>query len=411
MSNASVRIQRICVVGGGHAAHAMVALLAYKGFQVTMFSGFEDEASRLQQAVATQNGIEALFAEHLTPSGRILGKPSLISNSAAQAVKGCDVVLLPLPSFAYENVLREISPHLTDGAFVGVTPGQGGFDWVARKVVGDKVFRRMNWFAILPMPFNCRIVEYGKRVGVQAYKTDYRVACTPVSHIEQASFIVQQLFGSCKPVGHFITATLFPLNPNIHPQRLYGLLHNYKEGDVLTGNPLFYEDMDELSIEMMEKTSAEMQAVSKKLKEAGIEADIPTILEAEQLTWPQGAAKAPNDLKTIFRTSPNYKGFRCPFARCKEREEPEGREVYIPDLRSRYFTEDIPWGLCLYKGVADIVEVSTPTLDKLILWAQTLMHKEYVVNNRLVGKHSAETTAPQTFGICTLAQLKSYYFG
>jgi hypothetical protein len=42
----------------------------------------------------------------------------------------------------------------------------------------------------------------------------------------------------------------------------------------------------------------------------------------------------------------------------------------VPDFENRYFTEDIPLGLCVYKGIADIVGVPTPVMDTVLAWAQ-----------------------------------------
>lgn len=39
----------------------------------------------------------------------------------------------------------------------------------------------------------------------------------------------------------------------------------------------------------------------------------------------------------------------------------------------RYLTEDIPNGLCVIKGLAVLVDCPTPTLDKTVVWAQSVM--------------------------------------
>ena len=58
------------------------------------------------------------------------------------------------------------------------------------------------------------------------------------------------------------------------------------------------------------------------------------------------------------------------------------------------------------QGVADIVGVATPTIDRILLWAQGHMGKEYVVGGRLGGRDVAETHAPQRFGIDTVEGLR-----
>lgn len=37
---------------------------------------------------------------------------------------------------------------------------------------------------------------------------------------------------------------------------------------------------------------------------------------------------------------------------------------FMPDLKYRYLAEDVPTGLCFTKGLAELLEVPTPTIDK-----------------------------------------------
>ena len=59
---------------------------------------------------------------------------------------------------------------------------------------------------------------------------------------------------------------------------------------------------------------------------------------------------------------------------------------YIPDFSSRYFLEDIPFGLLIIKSIAEILNVPTPTIDKILLWGQEMIGKQYMLAGRLNGK-------------------------
>jgi hypothetical protein len=56
----------------------------------------------------------------------------------------------------------------------------------------------------------------------------------------------------------------------------------------------------------------------------------------------------------------------------------------------RYFQDDIPYGLCVFRYLADLVDVSTPEIDRLIQWGQKIMQKEYLVDGKLNGKDVAD---------------------
>ncbi len=387
---------RVCVIGGGNAAHALAALLPSRGIRTNVLASHSDEAERMAKGVAEQGHIVAEFAEHNDPSGTVIGTPDRISAYAADVVPDSDVLILPLPSFAYASVLKELKPCLRKGMYIGVTPGQGGFDWVAREILGDLV-DDLVLFAILPMPFNCRITEYGKRVEVQELKSRYRVGVLPASATDRVIALNERLFGSTESCGHFLSSTLYPVNAIIHPARLYTLCKDWQPGKILPENPLFYEQMTDEAGELMDELNQELLAVADALTAQGMEnINVPHIYDF--LTRYVYNDDSP-DLATFFRTNQGYRGFHCPF-----KEIPD-RNGWEPDFTNRYFTEDIPLGLCIYKGVADIVCVHTPVIDTVINWAQGHMGKEYILNGTLSGRHVSETNAPQRFGIHTLEQL------
>jgi len=99
----------------------------------------------------------------------------------------------------------------------------------------------------------------------------------------------------------------------------------------------------------------------------------------------------------VFKTNVGLTGFRSPM------KEEDGK--WLIDFKSRYFTEDIPEGLCMYKGIAELAGVPTPTIDFIIGFFQKFMGKEYVKDGKLAGADVGETKSPQRFGITTLEAL------
>jgi len=165
--------------------------------------------------------------------------------------------------------------------------------------------------------------------------------------------------------GHFCTNTLAPLNANIHPQRMHTLLKNWKPGQVFDEAPLFYETMDKESGDLMHATTDEVQAIAKAMRAHGMDVNPPTIFDYEAESFIEPGITRVNE---IFSRSPGYKGFRAPF---KKRDDGK----FEPDFTHRYFTEDVPYSLVVWKGIALLFSVPTPTIDFLIEWAQKLMGK------------------------------------
>lgn len=100
-------------------------------------------------------------------------------------------------------------------------------------------------------------------------------------------------------------------------------------------------------------------------------------------------------MRSVFCTNAAYQGLKHPM---KETDD----HSFVPDFAHRYLTEDVPYGLVVIRGIAEIVQVDTPTIDKLLLWAQEKLGKEYLVGSKLQGKDVTSTRAPQRYGLITL---------
>lgn len=109
----------------------------------------------------------------------------------------------------------------------------------------------------------------------------------------------------------------------------------------------------------------------------------------------------PSTLLTTFKTNVAYKYTVHPMKKLENGK-------FVPNFESRQLTEDIPFGLCAMKGCAELLGTHTPTLDKVILWAQEKIGKCYLVDGRLVGKDVAESGAPQRFGVKNVDDLLLY---
>ena len=80
-------------------------------------------------------------------------------------------------------------------------------------------------------------------------------------------------------------------------------------------------------------------------------------------------------------------------------------QKYKIDYSNRYFTEDIPYGLLIIKSLGILLKVATPQIDKIILWMQKRMNKQYLVNNELKGRDINNSGIIQNFCINTIEEL------
>ena len=66
---------------------------------------------------------------------------------------------------------------------------------------------------------------------------------------------------------------------------------------------------------------------------------------------------------------------------------------------------EVPFGLLVTRGIAEIAGVQVPMVDQVLAWAQEKLGKEYLVRGRVAGPDLAESRAPQRFGIHTFEDL------
>jgi hypothetical protein len=399
----------VCVVGGGNAAHVFIPYFTTQGYNVTVFADFKDEAERLQTAIDTNGGITIKDRCNPADVKEYSAKPTAISKNAADVIPQADYIIAALPSFAIKNVLVGIKPHLKTGSIVFIMPGQGGPDFLAKSVLGDEIAAGKTTMAgIIPMPLNCRIIEWGKSVDLAALKATYDLASVPASQAGRCAEALSGLLGGRKvnPIGNYVGIALHCSNPNLHPGRLYGLfgpdsqMGLFEEGKVYKENPLFYETWDDKSADWCQKISDERlkiwTTICEKVPGTGEPSQVPHIKPYIESIY-AGQIADSSTLAKCFNTNDGFKGFKCPM------KEVEGG--FTIDVANRYFTEDIPEGVAMYKGVADLAGVETPVIDEIVCFFQKFMGKEYIKDGKLAGADVAATKSPQAFGITTLEEL------
>jgi hypothetical protein len=399
----------VCICGAGNAAHVFIPYFTTQGYEVVVFANFQDEAERLQRISDENDGI--LVHDRIDPANikEYKAKPKAVSKSAADVIPMADYIIAALPSFAIKNVLIDIKPHLKDNSIVYIMPGQGGVDFVAKEVLKEEIAAGKTTMAgVIPMPLNCRITDWGKRVELAALKASYDLASVPAANAGRAAEVLSDLLAGRKvsAIGNYAGIALHCSNPNLHPGRLYGLfgpdsqLGLYTEGKVYTENPLFYETWDDNSSKWVQAISDERKKVwatiCEKVPGTGSPEQVPAVKDYIEAIY-AGQIADNSTLAGCFNTNDGYKGFRCPM------KAVDGG--FVPDFTNRYFTEDFPEGFAMYKGIADLAGVETPAIDEIFAFFQQFMGKEYIKDGKLCGKDVPETKSPQAFGVTTLEQL------
>ena len=377
----------ITICGGGNAAHAAAGLLAARDeHRVKVYLSFEDEAQIWRAGVTNQGGMRVIRRD-----SSVLGLPERISSDPAAVIPGAELVLLALPSFAHESILKEISPYIEQEALIGALAARGCFDLCVRDILGSKT-DRVTIFGLQTLPWACRIKQYGQEVNLLGVKAQVGFATCPPEHAGKlASSLSTQLGFPLEPVDSFLSLTLAGTGQLIHPGVMYGLFKDW-DGHVFEEAPLFYQGIDAETADILQCLSDEVQALRLSIEERYATIDLHAVRTLDEWLCMSYAEdiEDTSSLQTYFVTNRSYAGLKVPM-----RESDGGLN---PDFGARYLSEDVPYALLATRGIAELADVPTHSMDEVISWAQERMNKEYLVDGKLAGRDLESSRAPQRYG-------------
>lgn len=392
---------KICICGGGNGAHVMAAYAASREeTEVNVLTLFKDEAERWSKAIEKSDMVVTVTNKDGSTS-EVKSKPAVVSKDPAVAVPGSDILILIVPAFAHEEYLKAVAPHIDKKTVIVGLPGQPGFEYQCMSLLGE-LAPQITIMSFETLPWACRITEFGLKVdnlGTKKFLAGSIVRGKAIPR-KPPLMSLQVLHGfepSLQQTKHFLVI-LFMSYSFVHPAILYG---RWKDWDKkpLNEEPLFYQGIDEATAQMLETCSQEFLNVAHGITAQRPEVDMSELLDIYNwyLTYYKEDIEDSTNLLNAIRTNKSYKGLAHPMTKEKGK--------YVPNFKSRYLTEDIPMGMVVFKGVAEIVGVETPVNDMLLEWGQEKIGKKYLVDGKLNGPDVKETRCPQTYGLTTLDEI------
>eukprot|EP00440_Ansanella_granifera_P043489 gb/GFBE01047139.1/.p1 GENE.gb/GFBE01047139.1/~~gb/GFBE01047139.1/.p1 ORF type:complete len:421 (+),score=124.76 gb/GFBE01047139.1/:1-1263(+) len=385
----------VLVCGGGNAAQVVTGLLSTR-YKTIAVSFFADEAAKWKAALG-RDSFE--LTTEGAAVGKIVSKPFDITNDPSVAAQA-DVILLAVPSIAHGEYFEKFAPYMKKGTIVGVMPARSGGDILFAKKLGDKA-KDMIFVGFETLPWACRFTEWGRKATILGTKNTILGAVTPPEKRAKAIGTLQGLLGPFPLIIESPNNLGISLrNPGmvVHPGVMYGRWGpEFWDGKPKAEKPLFYQGVDEQTEKVLLGMTDEVQAVCRKVEQLvpGMSLRDACTLKQWYLDCYDGQMSDTSTLKGCMNTNKAYNGLTHPCT-----GEP-GK--FMPDLKYRYLSEDVPTGLCFAKGLAEILDIPTPTIDKVLLWAQAQIGLEIMVDGKMKGKDISKTRAPQGVGITSFA--------
>ncbi|XP_069126052.1 opine dehydrogenase-like isoform X2 [Argopecten irradians] len=393
---------KILVCGGGNGAHCMAALASSRPHvEVRVLTLYADEADRWTKALEEDDmTISITYSEDHVED--VKSRPSLVTKDPAKAAEGIHMIFFTVPAFAHAQYLKAIAPHILENTLLIGLPGQAGFEFQAVKAIGDKA-KVCAVASFESLPWACRTMEFGRHVQLLGFKEALGAAILigSKSNLTTHSLdVIQFIFGEnpvFKVINNYVAINLMAKSI-IHPPLMYGRWRGYND-EVLEAKPLFYQGVDDEQADLLSKVSDEVVKTAKVIQEKRPTVDMSAVIHI--LDWYREyychEITDHGCLKNAMQTNKAYDGLLHPMK--------EVSDGFVPDFNYRYIREDVPFGLVVMKGIAQIAEVDTPTIDTIITWAQKKLNKEFLVGKRLDGKDMEETRAPQVYGFKTIEDL------
>ena len=238
-------------------------------------------------------------------------------------------------------------------------PGSGAGEYVMKDFLNEGVILA----GIQRVPSVSRLVEYGKCVRASGYREVMHVASIPSIESKRVQDIITNLLDmNTEILPNYLNLTMTPSNPIVHTSRLYSLFKDYKDGIEYDRIPLFYEEWNLESAELLLACDEEVQNIVK-----AIPLDLGGVKSLKLHYESNNAEELMNKIQSIQ----SFKGIGTPSVLLDNGK-------YLPDLNSRYFTADFPFGLKILIDLASIVDVDTKTMNIIYAWYKELVNpKDY----------------------------------
>lgn len=371
--------KKLVICGGGSSAHTLIPLLNGSMFDVSIYT------SRPEQ---WHNQIDL---EWHNPQGDILGTYSgtlsRASSDAKSLIPEADYIVFCMPVHKYRVALHNIAPYINreKTVFVGTLYGQGGWNWMVDEVKNLYNLHNIVTFAFGLIPWVCRIIKYGQTGVTYGCKAVNYAACSPHEFFPQINeelldHICYHWFGKGKveQSDNFLSLTLSVDNQIIHTSRCLGLYKVYgktwkRREDV----PWFYKDYDDISAQLLARLDDDYSQIRNAIKALHPEKDYHYMMD--YLALERFSYQSHNtDIKESFITSQTLISIGTPVV-----QNADG--LWEIDRNHRFFLDDIYYGNCIAKWMAEKLNIHTPTIDEILQWAQ-LVRQETIINedNHLV---------------------------
>ena len=323
----------VSIIGGGNIAHSLAAVITqYQDVTVV---------TRRPDAWDSHISFEQAGVPHLCPF-------AVRATCDVVTVNDADVVFVALPQFAVGGVVMDLARTLKHGAIVVFVPAPAKTAEYAEALSAAGC----QAVGIQRVPFISRTLEYGHSVRISDPRAVHKIFAPDGATLQKLTPLCQKWFGgSVEYLSSYLSFAFSNSNPLLHPARLKVLLDGGDNGKY-EQCPYFYADWTDASSELYLDADGEMYSVFSKIATDAARSDYESVFDHYGVT-------SADALTQKIRSIKSFKPILAPWKQ-------SDRGSWVPDYKSRYFTEDIPFGTSVIQSYARHEDINTPTIDGFV---------------------------------------------
>lgn len=333
---------KIGIIGGGNMGCVIATKFSQK-HEVTLYTNLTDKLPLYKKDMKVYLEDKDLYYQ---------ANIKCITSSLEELCEKSDYIFITFPSFLFEQLNKDLYPHLTNRHHLFFVPGSGGAELFFKDVLAKGVtisgLQRVHSVA--------RIIDFGELTKESGLRKELYVASIPNPFNKEAAKIVEELYNiKTVALDNYLNITLINSNPILHTSRLYSIYKDYEDVHKYEALPLFYEEWSNETSELLINMDHELFTIFDYFGERGLPVkQIKPLLEHYEST---NAIEMTNKIRSIN----SLKGLTTPSVKLDDGN-------YIPDLSSRYFTADFPDGLDILLSFADFLNLDCPHMTEVSNW-------------------------------------------
>ena len=352
-SQAAVPV-KVAILGAGSIAFANAVVLSHRGHAVSLWS-------------PTGKGTAGLTDGRLEYTGALVGTARVTVVSAIDtAIAGAEVVIISLPAYGHAGVMRAMAPHVRADQSVLVMPTLSlGSIYLAKLLHARGVRTPIAGFGTTVMtarktgPASVNLISLRSRLDI---------AALPARDTPAMQGLATALFGDVfSAQSDALAVALVNVNPISHVPLALANLTRIEKGQVWTQ----YDHM----------TGAVARMISA--------------IDVERLRVAAALGLTVRSIEEHFHLS-----FGVPMTDLGSQAQMVHDRLGSPagpvSLDSRYFTEDVPYGLAFYGAIGRMAGVATPALDACVVLAGAACGCDFATGNELAESIGLAQLTPAT---------------